>query len=440
MAVFSGFSKLNRVQRIDYILQNSVLNGSEANGLGDYNSPNENHQQLYSEMIENYIGNFPIPMGIVTNMVINNEKFIVPFVTEESSVIAAASKAAKFWAERGGFKAIVTGMVKKGQVHFTWDGKQQLIKKLLPAIKEKILDGTSGLTTKMRQRGGGITSIQLIDKTEELSCYYQIDISFETADAMGANFINTCLEKISSVLQNINELNSDGNNVDVIMAILSNYTPDCLVRCWVECPIEKMEVWNKALSCNAFATKFKQSVDIANIDISRAVTHNKGILNGIDAVLLATGNDCRATSASAHAYASRDGQYKGLTTIELTDNTFKYELEIPLAIGTVGGITNIHPMVKNTLAILNYPDARKLMMIAAASGLASNFAAIASLITTGIQAGHMKMHLSNILNQLYANHLESEEARCYFTDKAVSYAAVEALIQKIRKKDEFIGD
>jgi len=432
MALFSGFSKLNREQRIDYILQNSLLNSTEAHEFDNYRATDENQQRVYGEMIENYIGNFPLPMGVVTNMVINDETFIVPFVTEESSVIAAASKAAKFWAERGGFKATVLGMVKKGQVHFTWNGKQQLIKELFPLIREILFEATQALTEKMRQRGGGITAIHLIDKTDELPDYYQVDVSFETADAMGANFINTCLEKISSVLQDIRELNSDECRVEIIMAILSNYTPECLLRCWVECPVEKLDRWNKELSYNAFATKFKQSVDIANLDISRAVTHNKGIFNGIDAVLLATGNDWRATSASVHAYASRDGKYRGLTTVRLTDKTFAYELELPLAIGTVGGITGIHPMVKNSLAILKYPDAQKLMMIAASAGLASNFAAIASLITTGIQAGHMKMHLSNILNQLSANPLESEKTRCYFFDKSVSYAAVEEFIQKIR--------
>ena len=435
MALFSGFSKLNREQRIDYIVQNSFLNSSEAHLYDDYRAPNENQQRVYSEMIENYVGNFPLPMGVVTNMVINNETLIVPFVTEESSVIAAASKAAKFWAERGGFKATVLGMTKKGQVHFTWNGKQKLIKELFPVIRGKLFEATDALTEKMRQRGGGITAIHLIDKTEELPDYYQIDVSFETADAMGANFINTCLEKISTVLQNINELNSDENRVEIIMAILSNYTPECLVRCWVECPVEKLEGWNKELSYNAFATKFKQSVDIANIDISRAVTHNKGIFNGIDAVLLATGNDWRATSASAHAFASGNGKYSGLTTVSLTDKTFTYELALPLAIGTVGGITGIHPMVKNSLAILKYPDAHKLMMIAASAGLASNFAAIASLITTGIQAGHMKMHLSNILNQLSANPLESVETRSYFFDKLVTYAAVEAFIGQLRNKN-----
>ena len=436
MTLLSGFSKFNREQRINYLIQNSLLKSDDAHIFDDYRAPDGNQQLVYSEMIENYIGNFPIPMGVVANMVINDETFIVPFVTEESSVIAAASKAARFWAERGGFKASVQGMVKKGQVHFTWNGKKQIINELFPVISEKLISTTDQLTEKMRHRGGGITAIQLIDKTEELPDYYQVDVSFETADAMGANFINSCLEKISSVLQNINELNNDDYNVEIIMAILSNYTPDCLVRCWLECPIDKLDGWNKKLSYNVFADKFKQSVDIASIDISRAVTHNKGIFNGIDAVLLATGNDWRATSASAHAYASRDGKYKGLTTVWLDKETFKYELELPLAIGTVGGITGIHPMVKSTLAILKYPDAQKLMMIAAAAGLACNFAAIASLITTGIQAGHMKMHLSNILNQLSANHLESELARSYFSVKQVSYAAVEAFILQLRHENE----
>ena len=286
----------------------------------------------------------------------------------------------------------------------------------------------------MRQRSGGITDILLSDKTNELAGYYQIDVSFETGDAMGANFINTVLEKFASVLENISELNTHDNRVEIIMSILSNYTPDCKVNCWVECPVEQLSGWNKSLSYNLFATKFKQSVDIANLDISRAVTHNKGIFNGIDAVLLATGNDYRATAAGAHAYASKEGHYRGLTTVTLTDQTFRYELEIPLAIGTVGGITQIHPVVKNVMAILKHPDSKKLMMIAAASGLANNFSAIASLITTGIQTGHMKMHLSNILNQLSTSETERNLANDYFSDKTVSNSAVNDFILSLRSK------
>ena len=432
MGIISGFSKFDRNQRLAYIADHSELEVSKILSFNDYCAPNENQQRVFSEMIENYIGNFPTPIGVVTNMIINDEQFIVPFVTEESSVVAAAAKAAKFWAERGGFRATVHSMTKKGQVHFSWNGNPPGIHQLFPQIREKLLNSTHELTGKMRQRGGGITGLQLIDKTKELTDYYQLDVSFETGDAMGANFINTCLEKIATTLRNLDELKSDENSVDIIMAILSNYTPECNVRCWVECPVEKLTGWSNDLSYNLFANKFKQSVEIANFDISRAVTHNKGIFNGIDAVLLATGNDYRATAASAHAYASRNGKYKGLTTVTLTDKTFRYELEMPLALGTAGGITQIHPMVKNVMAILKNPDARKLMMIAAAAGLANNFSAVASLITTGIQSGHMKMHLSNILNQLNATEMERDLANKHFEDRPVSHSAVHDFIMQTR--------
>lgn len=400
----------------------------------DYCATGSEQQSLFEDMIENYIGNYPIPMGIVPHVLINGESCIVPFVTEESSVVAAASKAAKYWATRGGFRTEVASMTKKGQVHFTWNGNPDRISKIFQGIRQQLFLATSELTDKMRQRGGGITEIQLLDKTSELPDYYQVDVSFETADAMGANFINSCLETIATVLQQLPQLNSGENSVQIIMSILSNYTPDCIVRCFVECPVTSLAEWHNELTGYAFATKFKQAVDIANLDISRAVTHNKGIMNGVDAVLLATGNDWRATAASVHAYASKDGRYRSLTTIQLRDETFRYELEMPLAVGTVGGITQIHPVVQKTMAIMNYPDARKLMMIAAASGLANNFSAIASLITTGIQDGHMKMHLFNILNQLQVNKTEREHVVNTFNGTTVNYAAVENYLKQIRTK------
>ncbi len=430
MALLSGFSKFNRRQRLDYIVKNSDLKDTKALEINDYSA---HDQELYNEMIENYIGNFPLPLGVVTNMLINGEWMIVPFVTEESSVIAAAAKAAKFWAGRGGFKATILGTTKKGQIHFTWNGQPLHITQQFTRIREKLYAATRDLTHKMGERGGGIRDIQLVDKTYDLPGYYQIDVSFGTADAMGANFINSCLEKMACALQQTDELNIGETKVDIIMSILSNYTPESLVSCRVECPITKLDGWNNKLSFNEFATKFKLSVDIANVDRSRAVTHNKGIFNGIDAVLQATGNDCRATAAAAHAYASRDGSYKSLNAITLTKETFAYELQLPLSIGTVGGITQIHPVVKIALDILKNPDAQKLMMIAVAAGMASNFAAIASLITSGIQAGHMKMHLSNILNQLKVNSFEKERAIEYFSVRAVSYDAVEDYILNLRE-------
>jgi hydroxymethylglutaryl-CoA reductase len=430
---FAGFSQLDRLQRINYIIENSALTDDKKGSFDDYVAYEGEQQGLFSDMIENYIGNFPIPMGIVPHILINGESFMVPFVTEESSVVAAASKAAKYWATRGGFGAVVESMTKKGQVHFTWNGNPDKIQELIPGIIQKLFLSTSELTEKMKQRGGGITEIQLLDKTSELPDYYQIDVSFETADAMGANFINSCLETIAAVLQQLPELNSGENSIEIIMSILSNYTPDCIVRCSVECPVKNLTEWYTDLTGYAFATKFKQAVDIANLDLSRAVTHNKGIMNGVDAVLLATGNDWRAIAASVHAYASKDGRYKSLTTLQLTEETFRYELKLPLAVGTVGGITLIHPVVQKNQAIMNNPDVRKLMMIAAASGLANNFSAIASLITTGIQEGHMKMHLSNILNQLKINQAEREIIVNHFNGSTVSFTAVEDFISKIRE-------
>ncbi len=432
MEVISGFSKLNREQRIAYLTGHSKLNVSEGTHFHDFDAPEQENQRVFEDMIENYIGNFPLPMGVVTNMVLNDESLVIPFVTEESSVVAAASKAAKFWASRGGFRAVVISMTKKGQVHFTWNGDKGKIAILFPEIRKKLLNACINLTEKMRERGGGIADIQLIDKTGELADYYQLDVSFETAEAMGANFINSCLEACASTLQNLPEMNSQGSHVGIIMSILSNYTPECKVNCHVECPVIELKEWDSILPGEAFARKFRQAVDVANIDISRAVTHNKGIFNGIDAVMVASGNDWRAVAASAHAYASRDGNYKGLTTISLKDNIFRYELELPLSVGTVGGITQIHPVVKKAMAMMNHPDARKLMMIAAASGLANNFSAVSSLITTGIQKGHMRMHLTTIFNQLNVNKEERASALSHFNGVTVSFAAVEAYIKQIR--------
>lgn len=434
MTIISGFSKLERSQKINYLLEHSNLNLDDCICFREFDAPGKEAQQVLEEMTENYICNFPVPMGVVTNMILNGENISVPFVTEESSVVAAASKAAKFWASRGGFKAVVLSTTKKGQVHFTWKGMPETILTLFPSIREKLMLSVAKMTESMRNRGGGITEIQLIDKTSELTDYYQLDVSFETAEAMGANFINSCLETFATVLRDTPELNSADHKVETILSVLSNYTPDCKVNCRVECSVEEMAGWYGNLSGNAFAQKFRQAVDIANLDVSRAVTHNKGIFNGIDAVIVATGNDWRAVSASANAYASRNGRYSALTSINLSEGVFRYELELPLAVGTVGGVTHIHPVVKKSMAIMNNPDVRKLMMIAAASGLANNFAAIASLITTGIQNGHMRLHLTNILSQMNANQAEREQAISYFQHNLVSFATVGDYIRKLRKE------
>ena len=431
---FQGFSKLDRTQRVRYLVDHGFLSKQEGATLDDYYPSATTDGQLFDRMIENYLTNYPVPMGIVPNLLVNGINYMVPYATEESSVIAAASKAAKYWASRGGFKAEVLSSAKKGQVHFIWKGLPATLVVHFEEITLQLLHDTTHLTAKMRKRGGGITGMELIDKSKELEGYFILDCTFETAESMGANFINSCLETMAASLTKLPVLNQEGQPPEVILAILSNYTPDCKVICKVECPTDEMAGWVPELSAVEFVRKFHLAVQMAHLEVSRAVTHNKGIFNGIDAVLLATGNDTRATAASAHAWAARDGNYRSLTSLHLGQGLFSYELELPLAIGTVGGITRIHPLVRQNMALLKHPNAGQLMMIAASAGLANNFSAVASLITTGIQKGHMRMHLHNILHQLQVAEEEQNTILSHFKEKTVSFAEVEQLIQEIRSQ------
>jgi hydroxymethylglutaryl-CoA reductase len=214
------------------------------------------------------------------------------------------------------------------------------------------------------------------------------------------------------------------------MSILSNYNPECTVEAYVECPVDEFEGLEQGYTAKDYVRRFKLAVDIAKTDIYRATTHNKGIFNGIDAVAIATGNDYRAIEAGAHAFASRNGHYQSLSSVSVHDGLFRFSIEIPLAVGTIGGITTIHPLAKLSLLLLGQPSAEELMMIMASAGLASNFSAIHALTTTGIQKGHMKMHLSNILNQLKAGTGQKKAALAYFSDREVSFSEVERFLSE----------
>ncbi len=250
------------------------------------------------------------------------------------------------------------------------------------------------------------------NKTSELANYYQIHATFETKDSMGANFINSCLEAIANEFKR--------PDIEIIMSILSNYVPECLVHAEVSCPIE--ELYEK--DAELYTQKFIQAIQIANVEPHRAVTHNKGIMNGIDALVLATGNDFRAIEAGVHAYAARDGQYRSLSNAEIKEGIFRFWIDIPLALGTVGGLTKLHPLAKLSLKLLQNPSAEKLMRITAAAGLAQNFAALRALTTTGIQKGHMKLHLNNIIKLLDASEKEKEFLITHFQNRTVTHNAV----------------
>ena len=418
----TGFSKFSKEEKIDWVVSTFFDDADSARKtLGQYLNSNQIIQDVHDDFIENTISNFYLPYGVAPNFVINGKEYAIPMVIEESSVVAAASLVAKFWSTRGGFKATVLSTTKIGQVHFMYEGGVHELKAYFEEAKDQLIEVTDAITKNMRKRGGGILDIELRDKTAELANYYQLHITFETKNSMGANFINSCLEAIAATFRN--------DSIQIVMSILSNYVPECLVRAEVSCPIDRLHKEN----AEQFAQKFQQAVQIANIEPHRAVTHNKGIMNGIDAVVIATGNDFRAIESGAHAYAAKSGKYKSLSQCEVKDGIFKFWIEIPLALGTVGGLTALHPLAKLSLEMLQNPSASELMEIIAVAGLAQNFAALRALTTTGIQQGHMKMHLSNIIKQLDATEEEKNYLLNYFANKQVSHSAVVAAYQKMKE-------
>ena len=428
----SGFSKLNKSEKIEWLLKNAFSSNDNIESiLLQYCNSNEKLQKLHDEFAENTISNFYLPFAIAPNFLINNKPYTIPMVTEESSVIAAASKSAKFWLDKGGFKATVLSTTKVGQVHLIYKGDFKILKKYFEKIKPKLISDVSFITVNMNKRGGGIKSIELLNLNNKIENYFQIKATFDTQDAMGANFINSCLEQFGKTFKD----NFEGKNeIEIIMSILSNYVPECIVKAEVSCELEKLSD-NSIINPIDFANKFVRAVKIAEVDKYRAVTHNKGIMNGIDSVVIATGNDFRAIESAAHAYASKSGDYKSLTKASVEKNIFKFSIEIPLALGTVGGLTKLHPLANLALELLDNPNSRDLMKITAVAGLAQNFAAIKSLITTGIQHGHMKMHLINILNLHKASEKEKEKAIEYFKTNTVSHLTVDLFINELRSNE-----
>ena len=425
MKPIKGFSKLSKEAKLQWLTTNNFEDSEEAQKVfRTYWHEDGDLQKKHDEFIENTMTNYFMPYGVAPNFEINGKLHTIPMAIEESSVVAAASKSASYWKERGGFKVEVISTEKIGHVHFMYEGDATPLFDNIHLLEEQLRAVTAELTANMESRGGGITSITLVDKRPQLAHYFQLEVCFETCDSMGANFINSNLEVMASSLEQFakDHVQLEANKLEVVMRILSNYTPHCIVKASVSCPIAQLE--SEGISAAEFARKFKRAIDIANVEPYRATTHNKGIMNGIDAVIIATGNDFRAVEAACHTYASRSGKYKSLTHCTIDNDVFTFWIEIPLALGVVGGLTKLHPLVVKSLEMLGKPDARELMGIVAVSGLAQNFAALRALVTTGIQKGHMKMHLMNILTQLEATLEEKQEIAAFFKDKVPHHREV----------------
>lgn len=440
MKPISGFSRLSKKDKINWLAENYLSDVEGAKKIiQQYWNDNADLQRLHDEFSENTISNYYMPFGVAPNFLINDKLYAVPMAIEESSVVAAASKAAKYWLKRGGFKTEILGNKKLGHVHFMYSGdKEKLATFFENTLKAKLIEGTSSITKNMEKRGGGILNLELVDKTSDIDNYFQIEGKFDTKDSMGANFINSCLEQFAKTMEDEIALSDafsaeEKDSLQVVMCILSNFTPENMVRAEVSCKVG--ELAEEGISAEEFVEKFSRAVRIAEVEPYRAATHNKGIMNGIDAVVIATGNDFRAVEACAHTYATKGGQYGSLTHCEVKDGVFRFWLDLPIALGTVGGLTSLHPLVKFALELLGKPNAQELMGVVAVAGLAQNFAALRSLTTTGIQKGHMKMHLFNILNQLGANERERDYFTVLFRDKTVTHHAVVEEFLRLRKVD-----
>jgi len=377
-SVISGFYKLPIERRREFVAQFANLNKEE--------------QLLFSStldlttadrMIENVLGIFEIPLGIAVNFLINNKDYVIPMATEESSVVAAASNAAKIARVKGGFFATTSNPLMIGQLQILhvkdivtaarhiMDHKSQLL--MLANAQDKILVDF----------GGGAKDLEVRILDSPLGHMIVTHLIVDVRDAMGANAVNTMCEALAPMLEEI-------TGGKVRLKILSNLADKRLVKATATFDKEKM-------GGEHVVDAFLESYTLAAIDPYRAATHNKGIMNGIDALILATGNDFRAIEAGAHAYAARNGQYTSLTTYYKDKNgDLVGEIEVPMAVGVIGGAANMHPKAKLCRKILGIQTARELSEVVASLGLAQNFAALFALSTVGIQKGHMSLHAKNI--------------------------------------------
>jgi hydroxymethylglutaryl-CoA reductase len=424
--IIKGFSKLSEEEKRNFISIQSKNSARTSAQLKRFLVEDPVERKHFLELSENTISSFHTPYGIAPNIVVDGKIYHVPMVIEESSVVAAASHSARFWAERGGFRVKQVSTNKLGHVYFRWFNDPAELFGQWEVLKRFLLERLKKVADSMFLRGGGILGLELQDRTDTIQYLYKLELEVDTVNSMGANFINTCLEDMAEGLEFY--FGGDSGTVEkkcqVVMSILSNYTYKCTVSVEASCKVEELKSISEGMDVETFTDKMDLAYRIAHTDPYRAATHNKGIMNGVDAVLMATGNDYRAAEAAAHAYASRDGQYRGLSWCTVNDLILTIGLTMPLAVGTVGGITNLHPLARRSLEILGNPTAKELMGIVAAVGLASNFAAIRSLVTTGIQKGHMRLHLSNILNMLNATPDQRMDTEVHFNRKKVSYAAV----------------
>ncbi|UJG43363.1 MAG: hydroxymethylglutaryl-CoA reductase, degradative [Candidatus Heimdallarchaeum endolithica] len=386
-----------------------------------YLQDQEINDSVFEVMIENTIGKIPFPIGIATNFKINGKDYLIPMVIEESSVVAAASHAAKIARKKGGFTAEYSGSIVIGQIQLLTSEPFEAVKQIISSNKKKIIEIANSTNEFLVKLGGGAKDIEIRRVKGDLREYFILHLIVDTKDAMGANAVNTMLEKLQPFIESIVDCK-------VLLRILSNYAIKRIVK--VKATFDK-----ELLGGDEVVENILFAYDFAKHDVFRAVTHNKGIMNGITAVMLATGNDTRAIEAGAHAYASKDGNYSSLSKFEKDENgDLVGYLELPLSVGIVGGAIHVHPTYKTLLKILNVSTAEELAIVAGSVGLAQNLAAIRALASEGIQAGHMSLHARNLAVSIGAKGEEMEKVASKLIElKEITYDKALEILKKIRK-------
>jgi hydroxymethylglutaryl-CoA reductase len=375
-----GFYKLSISERLKIVKDFADLSSEEAMALTGFGGLDP---AIPDKMIENAVGSFALPLGIAVNFRINDKDYLIPMATEEPSVVAAASNAAKMARERGGFWTSSTQPVMIGQIQLTGVKDPSLAEHVILEKKQDILDLANKQDPMLIKLGGGAREVEVRVVQSQRGPMVIVHLLVDVRDAMGANAVNTMAEAVAPLVEDI----SGGR---VRLRILSNLATRRVARA--------RAVWSKdAIGGEDVVDGVIDAYLFADADPFRCATHNKGVMNGIDAVILATGNDTRAIEAGAHSFAARSGHYKPLTIFEKTpEGDLVGTIEIPMAVGLVGGATKVHPTAKACIKLLGVKGASELGEVAAAVGLAQNFAALRALATVGIQQGHMRLHAKNI--------------------------------------------
>ncbi len=414
-----GFYKLPMAERLRFVKEFAGLTDEEGlalSGIGGLDP------SLPDKMVENAIGVFSLPLGIAVNFLINDKDYLIPMAIEEPSVIAAASNAAKMAREKGGFWTSSTPPIMIGQVQLTGIKDPSRVKHIVLEKKQEILDLANTQDPMLIKAGGGARDIEVRIINTLHGPNVIVHLLVDVRDAMGANAVNTMAEAVAPLVERI----AGGR---VYLRILSNLATHRLARA--------RAVWSKdAIGGEEVVDGVMEAYLFADADPFRCATHNKGVMNGIDAVILATGNDTRAIEAGAHSYAARTGVYKPLTTFEKTpEGDLVGTIELPMAVGLIGGATKVHPTARACVKLLGIKSAQELGEVVAAVGLAQNFAALRALATEGIQKGHMSLHAKNIVNSVGCpEEMVDEVCRILIAEKKVRMDRAKEVIEDLSKK------